>query len=192
MRTIIYCCGLLLCSVSALAENWQLRAEDSHLTFTSVKNATIAENHHFNVITGKVTNNQDVAISIDLSSVDSGIEIRDQRMKEHLFDVAQFRYATISSQLNSQLLNDLKVGEMKDFESKATVALKGVEKSLSIKVRVHKLAANMLTVSTLEPVLVQANDFNLIAGILKLQQLAKLGSIDAVVPVTFNLVFDKQ
>jgi len=48
-----------------------------------------------------------------------------------------------------------------------------------------------LVVSSKNPIMIQASDFGLVAGIQKLQELAKLPSIATAVPVSFVLTFTK-
>jgi hypothetical protein len=48
-----------------------------------------------------------------------------------------------------------------------------------------------MLVTTVQPVIIKAEDFALVAGINKLQALAKLPSIAYTVPVSFVLTFQK-
>ena len=52
-------------------------------------------------------------------------------------------------------------------------------------------SGDKLIVSSTKPIIVQASDFGLVDGILKLQELAKLPSIATTVPVSFVLTFAK-
>ena len=66
---------------------WTLNGDDSTLSFISTKAVNVAEIHKFTTLSGGVDDTGNVTgISIALASVDTGIEIRDDRMREMLFD----------------------------------------------------------------------------------------------------------
>ena len=77
--------GLLLAATSANAA-WQLDGERSALSFVSTKAINIAEVHRFGELSGGVDADGMVNVSINLDSVDTAIELRDDRMKEMLFE----------------------------------------------------------------------------------------------------------
>ena len=70
-----------LWSTAALAD-WQLNNDESSLTFVSTKASTVAEVLTFNSLQGRVTEGGMAELTIDLDSVDTAIELRDQRMVE--------------------------------------------------------------------------------------------------------------
>jgi len=180
-----------LATGSVAAADWTLNSNSSAINFISIKSANIAENHHFKEFSGKVAGNRSVFININLNSVDTAIEIRNQRMKEHLFETDQFPSATISTELDPSVLANLKAGSFTIINAPFKLTLHGQNQELIASIKIIKTNDSEIHVTSVKPIFVQANDFNLIAGILKLQQLAKLQSIDAVVPVTFNLVFNQ-
>ena len=57
-------------SLPALAA-WKLDNENSQLSFMSVKKGNIAENHSFSKLAGNITEQAQVNISVDLSSVNT-------------------------------------------------------------------------------------------------------------------------
>jgi len=70
-----------------------------------------------------------------------------------------------------------------------TVSLHGQAASYEAAVIVARDKDGSLTVATSEPIIVNAADFELGAGIAKLQELAGLDSISTAVPVSARLVF---
>ena len=70
-------------SLPALAA-WKLDNANSELSFISVKKANIAENHNFAKLAGNINEQAQVNISVDLTSVNTNIAIRDDRMKNCL------------------------------------------------------------------------------------------------------------
>ena len=83
-------------SLGLQAEPWVLDNEGSHLSFVTVKAGDLAEAHRFRTLTGKVSINGTAEISIDLASVDTLIPIRDERMREHLFQTVRFPQAIVA------------------------------------------------------------------------------------------------
>jgi len=69
----------------AAADTWTLDSAASKLAFGSIKKDKIGEVHSFETINGTVAADGSVAINIDLTSVQTNIDIRNERMKEHVF-----------------------------------------------------------------------------------------------------------
>ncbi len=172
--------------------DWQLNKELSTLSFTSVKKEHIAENHHFEQLDASITKNGNVTLTIDLASVNTNIPIRDQRMKEHLFNTAMFPKATFSSQLSSNLISQLAIGQSEKHQIKGKVDLHGHVQEVSAAVLLTKISDNKLLVVSLKPLLINASQYSLVVGINKLRELAKLPSIGQTVPVSFALSFTHQ
>ena len=97
MRFLLLVLSLCL-STSAIA-NWQVDNDKSTLNFTSVKKNSIGEIHSFKQLSGMVSKAGAVKFAIDLTSVATGIEIRDQRMKSFLFETDKFATATFAGQI---------------------------------------------------------------------------------------------
>jgi len=143
--------------------------------------------NHFKHVAGSLTDAGAFSLSIDLTSVDTGVEIRDQRLQSVLFEVAQFPTLTIDAVVNPKLLAGLKVGDTLTTQVEATIMLHGQKQQKSFDVLVAKLSDKKMVVSSLAPVIVQANEFGLVAGVEKLKELAGLPSISLAVPVSFVL-----
>ena len=76
---------LTLLTQPALAD-WTLDNERSIVNFISIKNASIGEVHRFRSLAGSVSDDGAVRLVIDLDSVETLIPIRNQRMRELLFE----------------------------------------------------------------------------------------------------------
>ena len=70
--------------------------------------------------------------------------------------------------------------------------LHGVEQTIPIKVIIHRLTTETLLVQTAAPILIQASDFGLDAGVEALRAISNLGVISYAVPVNFTLFFNAQ
>lgn len=169
--------------------DWQLTPVDSAINFISVKKEHLVENHSFNHFSATITDKGQVTLSIDLTSVDTKIGIRDQRMKDYLFNTKVFPKATFKTQLNTKSLASLVNGASENMDVTGEVDLHGHKQTVTLKVLVTKLSAEKLLVVNKEPLIINAEDFELIAGINKLQSLANLPSITHRVPVNFILTF---
>ena len=169
------------------AATWQLNPTQSQVSFTTIKNKHIAENNTFGSINATLNEQGKFAFTIDLESVNTAIPIRDERMKEHLFNTKSFTQATFNAQVDVKALDTLNVGDSKKLSISGDISLHGQSQPLSATVMVSKLKDNKLLVSSLAPMLLKADDFKLIAGLNKLQELAGLKSISKTVPVSFVL-----
>ena len=179
---------LLLTSSAALAD-LTLDNSVSQLNFGSIKNESVAELHRFTELSGSVDESGKAEIAIDLSSVDTRIDIRDKRMKEHLFDVANFPKAIYTAQVDIDAVESMAIGEIQQRRLKGELDLHGKKAPLELLVRIVKGAGDALTVYTVEPAFISIADFDLGAGVDKLQELAGLKSITRAVPLTFSVVF---
>lgn len=171
---------------------WQLNTKESVLSFTSFKKEHIAENHYFKQVDGHIDDQGQVNVTINLASVDTNIAIRDERMKEHLFNVGKFANATIDAKIDMDKIAKIAVGTTMILPVEAKLSLHGVAQTLQAKVNVAKLADDKIQVNTVMPVLLSAPAFNLNDGIAKLKELAALPGISQTVPVNFTFSFSKQ
>ena len=184
---------LALLGVSPLAAaDWQLNPKDSALNFLSTKNASVTELHAFQSLSGEWVGDK-AKLTIDLASVETQVPIRNERMKEHLFEIQQHPQATVELTLDAKALEAIQPsGSLVDVPVVARVDMHGVKKDLNAKLRLIKLTEHKLLATTLEPVLLNPADFSMQAGLNKLLEIAKLTSITSTVPVTFSLVFEQK
>ena len=182
--------GFFITMPVSAGPDWHLNAEQSNVSFTSVKNGTIGENHHFTAMTGSVDNHGRVTINVPLASVESYIDIRNERMGKFLFEIQKFSAVTITAQLDMKAFDGLAVGMRTRMMLDANLDLHGVTSEIEMDVFVSRLSDTSVVVSSAAPVLVDADEFDMGAGIEKLRELASLDAIGLIVPVTFSLLFD--
>lgn len=180
----------LIVSASAALADWTLTS-DSAVTFQSTKNTHKLETHYFEKLAGSVKADGSASLSIDLSSVKTGIPIRDQRMQEYLFEVSQFASATFDSQLPKAVMKGLTSGKTQIFDLAGTISLHGMTEQVTVPVIAVPAKDGSVVVSSLRPLNLGANKFGLSAGIDKLKEIAGLNSIGYLVPVSFSLVFEE-
>lgn len=179
----------LLVALPALAE-WQLSNDESRLSFVTTKNSDIAETHSFESLTGDINAQGQVRFQINLASVNTAIAIRDQRMQNLLFELERFVSAEFTGQVDMRFIEALPVGQIKYLPLAGDINLHGNKQAVTTKVQLIKLARNRFAVNAVKPVLLNAKQYDLVAGIEKLREIAGLNRISNAVPITFNLVFD--
>ncbi len=180
-----------LMSAASFAADWQVKQGHSKVSFISIKKGDIAEVHDFKKVSGSLTPEGAFNLSIDLVSVDTGVEIRDERMQTMLFEVAKFPELGLSAVVNPKLLADLSVGSTLVTQIDGTIELHGKSRQITFDVLVAKLSDKKMVVSSMAPVIIQANDFDLVEGVNKLREVAGLSSISLAVPVSFVLTLSQ-
>jgi polyisoprenoid-binding protein YceI len=181
---------LLMAAVTAHAASWQINNAQSQLNFVSIKKGDVAEVHHFERLTGSLSDSGLFSADIDLESVNTNIEIRDQRMREFLFDVVDFPTANLSAQVDPALVAALATGQSKTATVDAELSLHGQKQTLAIEVMISKLSDNTLMLVSAKPLVLNVSAFDLVQGVEKLRELAGLPSISHAVPVTFYLTLN--
>jgi hypothetical protein len=147
----------------------------------------VAEVHRFGNLSGTLEENGAFSVDISLDSVDTGIEIRDERMRELLFQTDRYPRARLSAQLDMAQLKTIGPGEQGSVTAEAELNLHGQRANLTIDAAVARLEDGSLLVTSEEPLVVTASQFELLAGIERLREIAGLPSISPAVPVTFRL-----
>ncbi len=181
-------------SASSLAQTniWNLNAGASYINFVTTKNTNVIEAHSFDQLSGGISDAGNATLVIDLGSVNTGIALRDQRMRDLLFEIASFPNATVTLAVPNGLLTNLAVGSTSEIDVTATLNLHGVNQPLATRISVQKLTVNRVLVQNLTPVLVSAADYDLSNGVEALRAAVAIASISKAVPVDFTLVFDAR
>lgn len=183
---------LVLTSVAySAAADWNLNNKESTLNFVSTKKLMIGELHTFKNLSGVLKDNGKVSVDVKLASVDTKIPTRDERMKKELFEILEFPNATVSTKVDVKAVNKLKSGETLVQTLPLNLSIHGQQKEVDAEMRITALTGNKLLVSTVKPIIINAIDFKLVAGIGVLKELAKLSSISTAVPVTASFIFEK-
>lgn len=191
MRFLVILLSVLM-SLPTLAA-WQLNNSESQLSFISIKKANVAEVHRFTRLSGNITEHSQVNLTIDLSSANTGIAVRDQRLGKFLFETNLYPQAKFVVNLGDKVLSNVAVGENSIIEISGKLSLHGIKQTISTTVMLARINQHKFIVTSMHPVIIQAKAFNLAKGVEKLQALAKLPSISKAVPVSFVLTFvDKR
>ena len=191
MRYLILLC--LALSPGAFAD-WGLDAERSSITYLSSKivagaHVAIFEPNRFHRFEAAIADSGDAHVVIDLDSVDTGVAIRDERVKEHAFAVDRHPRATVSLSLPRATLRGLAAGDTSLHDLSAQLELRGQMRPVGAKVRVTGLGDGGLLVQTVEPILVDAKAYGMLDDFETLRALVGLFRIPTTIPVSVNLVF---
>lgn len=195
LSTIALMSGLLA-SPFAWAD-WHINDAQSNFNFLSVKAAQVGpeaatEIHRFKQFDGSLAKDGSFEFSIPVQSLATGIEIRDERMLDQLFQQATYSAVKLKGKVAAAELTALKPGEFKDVELEADLSILDQTHPIKTKVRYVALENQRFMVNTLEPIIINGNEFNLSEGIVSLREIAGLAFIAHTVPVNFSLVFEPQ
>ena len=179
-------------AVAPLIEGaWALDPAGSRLSYVSIKAGEVAEANRFDKLSGTVAADGTATLDIDLASVNTGVDIRNERMREIFFGVAENPKATVTAKLDPAAFAALAVGQSIARPLQATVALKGVEQAVETEVLVTRVSADRVTVVPTAPIIISTDMFELTDELGELRALAQLPSITPAVPVTFTLSFKR-
>lgn len=165
-------------------------APASNIQFVSIKNSTVGELNRFETVSGRVTNAGDIVVEVALDSVQTGIDIRNERLKKLLFEIGAFPKAIISGQLDEAILTRVSEHHGAEVTLPLTVDLHGQSVVKQAVLRAH-WEGDSLRVVTVAPILLNASEFGLEPGVAALQEIAGLKAISRVIPVTVDLTLTR-
>lgn len=181
-----------LCSGASTFEgaHWTLNAAESSLHFVSVKKEHVAENQTFNTLDGTIDKDGNAVFAIDLDSINSAVDIRNERMRNFLFEtnILPTMYFTVN--VASINVDALTAGSSQKVTLPGSLSLHGINMALDAEVIVTKLRDDKLNVSTFKPIIIDTKKFDMNGGIETLRTVANLASIGEAVPVYLSLSLD--
>jgi len=173
------------------ASSWTLSADESKIAYVSIKKESVGEVNYFEKISGTVSAEGDVTVNIDVTSVQTNIDIRNERMVAFVFDAAK-PTATLTTKIDMAALEKLEPGATISVDVEGTLTLSGISVGIETSMFVARLSDKRVMVSTDDMIVVGTEDLGVTAGIDKLMELAKLPSITRVSPVSLRFVFTKD
>jgi len=187
---VLFVVTTLLCASSANAE-WLLNNHRSEVTFVSMKAIDFAEIHRFGDLAGRIADSGKAVVTIELKTVDTAVEIRDERMQSLLFETDKYPLATIRAKFDKNMLRNMLPGAISSREVEFDLDLHGVEITVTTDVVISMISETALIVVSRKPIIINAPEMNLSDGVEALRAIANLPSIGNAVPVSFSLVFEK-
>ena len=178
---------ILLLISSPAWSSWEV-ANGSIIQFISIKNNAVGELSQFESVVGSVTDEGQVDIRVALNAVETNVGIRNERMKELLFEVGLFPEAKITGQLAPSAVS---ATQSHIIETTLAIDLHGqvVNRTATLQVAPNEQG---LSVVSVEPILLTASEFGLESGVAALQSIAGLAAISRVIPVTVRLQLVRQ
>lgn len=182
--------ALFLLSASAAAD-WTLDSDASTLGFVSVKNGQIVEGHRFTGLAGRVEE-AGAELSVELATVDTLIPIRNERMRELLFEVVDHPTAVFRTEVDLAPVLEAAPGASMITSLLGTLSLHGVDAPFGGEVQVTRVDEDTVAVATVRPLVLSVASFGLEAGVERLRDIAGLNEIAGMVPVNFALIFSRD
>lgn len=175
---------------------WALDSQNSLLNYVSVKKDHVAELNQFiaqddsnPALSGSIDMDGNVKLAVNLNNISTGVDIRDSRVIDLLFETDLMPTAYFSTQIDEQLLSSMEIGQLVTQSITGEVSLHGVNQDITLDVLIVKLANGKINVSTLTPMIIDSKTFDMDYGIEALRVVANLSGIGESVPVYFNLTF---
>lgn len=183
---------LLVFSFSTFAA-WEVELSGSSVQFVTTKAGQagvggISEVQKFTQFKGSLSDAGRLEFAVALASVQTGFEIRDERLKAMLFKVVDTPQATFSAQIDPSLTGKLAIGQVSDVDVEGAFTLGGQTKPMKALLRVTRLSATQLQVATREPLVVNANDYGMKAGVEALRDVMGLNFLASVAPINLHLL----
>lgn len=179
----------LLSAAAAAQADWTLDSDGSELSFVTIKAQDVAEVSTFRELSGTVGSDGLARVVIQLASVDTLIPIRDERMRDILFQTGLFPTANVTANLDIVKLTRMAPGASEAVTTELVLSLGESTLPITTDLLVTRLAPDRMLVATLKPIIVNAASVGLADGVEKLREVAGLPSISKAVPVSFVLQF---
>lgn len=166
------------------------------INLITMKNGTVEVPGRFERVAGEITLSDvdawqgiDGEVTVDLSSWNSDLELRDSRVKELFFEVADYGEATLSlSGLTGLSSAGLPVNSTVKVSMRGQLALHGATRDLSIPVAIKRTGREAFQVTTPEPFEVKISEFDYGEPLAALIKECAHESISDVVKVSVDLM----
>jgi OOP family OmpA-OmpF porin len=176
----------------ANAQDWILNATASKLTYQSVKKNTVVETNSIRNISGTLTADGQAKVVFDLDSVDTGIDLRNVRMRFLFFETFKYPKAEVRAKVDPAVFTDLPSKRRMTSKLPFILNLHGVDKTLEANVVVTMITDDMVSVASESPIAVNVADFGLLPNIEKLEIAANVTNIVPTASVSFDFVFNAE
>lgn len=173
--------------------DWVLK--DAKIVFTTTKTDKkgndIQEVGDFKQYSGFFDKQGQFRLEINLNSLTTDIIIRDQRIKEWLLETDKFTNATIIAKLDAEKINQLALHESIQLTQPVQLDLHGMQADLTANLAITRTQPNVLSVNTIQPILISLDSFDMLEGLQKLTDVMMLSEINQTIPVSFKGEFHR-
>lgn len=174
---------------------WQVDGKKSQVSFITEKvypnDQAAKETSLITGVSGRVSNQKQAEIKIDLDTINTSISIRDERIKKWLIDLTQYRYATVKADLPALDEQKINIGKSVKMTAKGSLAIRDKTLPITLFINVKKDSSTQYTVTSYAPTLINTHDFDSKGGLKKLTEVMGLNSINSKIPVHWKLVLFK-
>lgn len=175
---------------------------ESNINFTSIKNQDIGVTGFFEEVSGSVTvpdngnvNETTGKITLSLTSLNTGLSVRDNRVIEHFFEVdtgtetADNDEAVFSiSGLDSEKVKNIStLNKSRNLTAIGTMNIHGESVKQAMNLSVTRTAEDEVRVTTRKPYVFNIKKFNMVEPLQKLMEVCGHGDISLAVPLDINL-----
>jgi OmpA-OmpF porin, OOP family len=172
-----------------LNQDWVLDPRLSSVYMQTVKANAVFETHQFMAVEGHVSKEGEASVTIALASIETGIDLRNVRMRFLLFETFKFPHADIAAKLDKAELRGLLSQTRVSYPLKLTLSMHGIVKEMETQVWITRIDASTIAVATKKPIIVTAESLGLADGIAKLSEAVGGTPIASAASITFDLVF---
>jgi polyisoprenoid-binding protein YceI len=176
---------------------WAIDGAQSSLNFVTTKAGQagvggIGEVQSFKRFTGGLDSAGQIKLVIDLASVDTGVEIRNERLRTMLWNIKATPQATFVAKLSADDLTKLASDTASDIDVAGQLELAGQIKPVNAKLCAMRISGGKIMVTTRAPIIVNSNDYGLKAGVEAMREVMNLNFLASTAPVSFSLVLNAQ
>jgi polyisoprenoid-binding protein YceI len=176
---------------------WAIDGAQSSLNFVTTKAGQagvggIGEVQSFKRFSGGLDSAGQIKLVIDLASVDTGVEIRDERLRTMLWNIKVTPQATFTAKLGADDIAKLSQDTAGDIDVAGQLELAGQTKPVNARLRAMRISGGKIMVTTRAPIIVNSNDYGLKAGVEAMREVMNLNFLASTAPVSFSLVLNAQ
>lgn len=148
----------------------------------------VTESSRFTRFAGNINAGGKITLDIDLTSVNTGIEIRDERVRTMLFNVKAMPQASFSAQLDPALMSSLPAGTARDIDLQGSLTLANQTRPVVAQLRWIRQSDGSIQAWTRAPIVVDAAQYGLKPGVEALREIVGLNFLSTSAPVSLALV----
>lgn len=174
------------------AATWLINTDKSTFYFVPVKNTNTAENFTFTEFDGSVAADGSATLRIPLTSISSGNNTRNTRMRNILWEIDFFPNLYFTTTLNLTEVNAMPAGSILTKTIIGNLTLHAVRKAVTFDAVIVKHSDNSVSVSPRRPIIVNSADFDLNAGVEGLRVAARQTTIGEKTPVYFKMFLTRD
>ncbi|CZF82277.1 YceI-like domain protein [Grimontia celer] len=177
-------------SLAFASNDYAVDSEASSISFATIKKTYVVEPANLSGLEGSVDASGSFSITAPLSSIATGIPIRNQRLNDLFFDSKKFPMLKVEGQVSIESLDES--GAQLQQAIPAKVTLFGNTKDVTLNMNIIKSGDNIFAFTT-KPVIISGAKFAIPEENLKAVS-ATVGNIDisSTVPVNVSLVFKEK